>query len=53
VDRVPWVADVEFGITLHYRMFRIDFTRDFRTKEFETEPYSKKGYDSVKLSFLF
>lgn len=53
VHRVPLVADFELGTSIHYRKFRLDFARNFRTKEFETEPFNKKGFDSVKLSFLF
>jgi hypothetical protein len=53
VDRVPWVADFEFGIAFRLYMVRIDFTRNYRTKEFETEPFNTKGFDSVKLTYFF
>ena len=49
VDKEPFVGDLQWGLVLTWRNFRVSFTDVFRTREFETQKESEH-YGSICLS---
>lgn len=49
VDKEPFVGDLQWGLVLTWRNFRVSFTDVFRTREFETQEESEH-YGSICLS---
>ncbi len=37
VERIPWVADLQYGLVFSIRAFRISFTNVLRTREYRTQ----------------
>lgn len=49
VEKKPLVGDLQWGIVMTWRKYRLSFTDVFRTKEWETQSYSEH-YGSICLS---
>lgn len=49
VDREPWVGDLQAGLVLTWKNYRLSFTNIFRSKEF-TDQRGSADYGSISLS---
>jgi lipid A 3-O-deacylase len=52
VDRESLIGDLAIGVALSWRGWRVTFSRDFRTKEFSTDP-SDGQFGSVTFRRLY
>ena len=52
VDRKPFVGDIQGGLAIQYKKFRLSYTQIFRTKEFKVQN-SADIFGSLSLSYQF
>ncbi|MDY7036305.1 MAG: lipid A deacylase LpxR family protein [Thermodesulfobacteriota bacterium] len=52
VDRKPFVGDIQGGLAIQYKRYRLSYTQIFRTKEFK-EQNSADIFGSFSLSYQF
>jgi lipid A 3-O-deacylase len=53
VEKIPFVADLSYGLGFIRGPFQLTFTQVYRTREFETQPYKYNEFGSLALSWAF